>query len=75
VALVNMPLGYLSCAAVLGSLHQNNSSCIRLGERARDLDLLVGQEEFVHVCMLRCFLVLSANYSLLLDTVAGASWI
>jgi hypothetical protein len=73
VAPVNTPLGYLSYAAVPGSLHQNNSSCIRLGERARDLDLLAGQEEFVHVCMLHCFLVLSMNYSLLLDMVVGAT--
>jgi hypothetical protein len=75
-ALVNTPPAYLSCAAVPGSLHQNNSSCIRLGERARDLDLPTRQEEFVHVCMYASlfFSELYANYSLLLDTVVGTSW-
>jgi hypothetical protein len=38
VSCTNTPPAYLSRAAVLGSLHHNNSSCIRLGKRVRDLD-------------------------------------
>lgn len=70
----NTQPAYLRCTVVPSSPHKKNTSYILLGERARDIDWLSSQEPFVHVCMLY-FFVLSMNYSLLLDTFVGTSWI